>query len=1049
MNQPVWSTARATYSRHHLLRRRLIAGRRRPLAAHIHSASRKLAEDEPKPPPQGSWQPLFPHAIPLDGPVADQQKNGGLPDEGSPKTPKPVDVSHYGSALRRAGRNVKKVKELPQVGIPSWLLDRNVDLIEDRPSEPVVDGYLEGRKGLPKRSAEPPAASNSSNRVDDEPSNDVLSERYLLQQMRVHNSTVDEIASLVQAGLRIPGSENAYAIASIKNHINLSSPKKGCTGYLTAFVHELARQNEADFLRLTPQDIAEIGGDYMETISEFQMNTLSSLGYDTAKVAFSQLQTQQEEYAEQEDIDAADEESDGLDSPKFQDSLANSMSKLIGIPVKVGVVSNTKINDFFNPNKMMDTRSSGRSLSQDSANPFSGQAFTIKDDTPDMMLSLLLETMLNAPELKRIRQDPNTATNSSTKPRHDQSSNGVELQRGSNKLVVLIEDYQWMYLTTQGAKFLDKLHELVETRRKEGQAVLIVGVSSSEKFLSGRDSKGAIDEAQAQHWDRWTRNVVVPVRSNSDDGFLWNEHKRKIRDINLRHLRDMIRKTAPDQAMVSGVIDDWDIALDSKFAFLGGLDRSIWPMFRVNRIATIAQGLLSDSEPMTANAIGEALATIDASDASKYRWHKRDSERSKTSKESASSIADNDSLGSEQKKEDRLKKLRKKCNSYEKKLLNGVVDSKAIRTTFADVHVPQETIKAVKTLTSLSLVRPEAFTYGVLAHDRIPGILLYGPPGTGKTLLAKAVAKESGATVLEVSGSDVYDMYVGEGEKNVKAIFTLARKLSPCVVFIDEADAILGSRSSGHSRASHRELVNQFLREWDGVTDTNAFIMIATNRPYDLDEASLRRVPRRLLVDLPTEKDREAILRIHLKDEVLDPGVDVAKLAEQTPFYSGSDLKNLCVAAALGCVREEYEASLSGSPTTSEAENVVKASANDTAADALSSSSTTDNSTPPTEPIPPNPSSQVEPNTSSKTDTPSHPAKRVLLPRHFESALLEISASVSEDMGSLSAIRKFDEKYGDRRGRRKGLKGGYGFGVEVEGQEGGKGAGGGRVRREV
>lgn len=240
-------------------------------------------------------------------------------------------------------------------------------------------------------------------------------------------------------------------------------------------------------------------------------------------------------------------------------------------------------------------------------------------------------------------------------------------------------------------------------------------------------------------------------------------------------------------------------------------------------------------------------------------------------------------------------------------------------------------------------------------------------------------------------------MYVGEGEKNVKAIFSLAKKLTPCIVFIDEADAILGARSGGSNRTSHRELINQFLREWDGMTETSAFIMVATNRPFDLDEASLRRLPRRLLVDLPVEKDREAILKIHLKDEVLDPEVSLSQLASQTPFYSGSDLKNVAVAAALACVREEFEA--------------AGAHAKDT----------------------------------TNTEIYQYPAKRTLHSRHFTKAMDEISASISEDMGSLSAIRKFDEKYGDRRGRRK--KGGYGFKTVTESDKAGSDAA--RVRNQT
>ena len=255
-------------------------------------------------------------------------------------------------------------------------------------------------------------------------------------------------------------------------------------------------------------------------------------------------------------------------------------------------------------------------------------------------------------------------------------------------------------------------------------------------------------------------------------------------------------------------------------------------------------------------------------------------------------------------------------------------------------------------------------------------------------------------------------MYVGEGEKNVKAIFSLAKKLSPCIVFIDEADAILGARAGRSNRTSHREMINQFLREWDGMTEHSAFIMVATNRPFDLDEASLRRLPRRVLVDLPTEEDREAILKIHLKDEILDREVSLSQLASQTPFYSGSDLKNLVVAAALSCVREEVENAASypiaNPPSSITTDKVIS-------------------------PLPSEEAESESTNTDTSQDANPQSKIRTLAPRHFTHALEEISASISDDMGSLSAIRKFDEKFGDRRGRRKKI-GGYGFETIKEGE---------------
>jgi SpoVK/Ycf46/Vps4 family AAA+-type ATPase len=237
-------------------------------------------------------------------------------------------------------------------------------------------------------------------------------------------------------------------------------------------------------------------------------------------------------------------------------------------------------------------------------------------------------------------------------------------------------------------------------------------------------------------------------------------------------------------------------------------------------------------------------------------------------------------------------------------------------------------------------------------------------------MLAKAVARDSGATVLNISGSEIRQMYVGESEKVVKAVFTLAQKLSPCIVFIDEADSLLGTRAvSETGNTSRRDTINQFLLEWDGMNERNVFLMVATNRPFDLDDAVLRRLPRRLLVDLPTKEDRQSILSLHLRDEELDDSVDVAVLAEQTPFYSGSDIKNVVVSAALACVKEE----------------------NDVAAKAI-----------------------AEGNTDFK-----HPPRRRLTRLHFDKALEEIAASISEDMSTLAAMRKWDERYGDRKGRKK------------------------------
>ncbi|RKP24541.1 P-loop containing nucleoside triphosphate hydrolase protein, partial [Syncephalis pseudoplumigaleata] len=174
------------------------------------------------------------------------------------------------------------------------------------------------------------------------------------------------------------------------------------------------------------------------------------------------------------------------------------------------------------------------------------------------------------------------------------------------------------------------------------------------------------------------------------------------------------------------------------------------------------------------------------------------------------------------------------------------------KVSFKDVIAATSTIRALQTLISLPLLYPDHFNHGVLTDHALTGILLFGPPGTGKTMLAKAVAAESGSSMLEIKGSDIYDKYVGESEKNVRAIFSVARKMAPCVIFIDEVDALFASRGSDiGSGSGKRETVNQFMAEWDGLRsglrNRGVTVLCATNRPFDLDDAVLRRMPRRIL----------------------------------------------------------------------------------------------------------------------------------------------------------------------------------------------------------
>ena len=186
------------------------------------------------------------------------------------------------------------------------------------------------------------------------------------------------------------------------------------------------------------------------------------------------------------------------------------------------------------------------------------------------------------------------------------------------------------------------------------------------------------------------------------------------------------------------------------------------------------------------------------------------------------------------------------------------------------------------------------------------GLLLYGPPGCGKTFLAKAVAGELGASFLHVSLADVLDMYIGQSERNVKELFEVARTSAPCVLFLDELDAIGGKRSLNRSSGA-RTTVNQLLTELDGVGSDNegVFVLAATNHPWDVDPALRRpgRLDRTLLVLPPDREAREAILRTHLRDRPVER-IDTRRLAKATEGFSGADLAHLCESASENALME-------------------------------------------------------------------------------------------------------------------------------------------------
>ncbi len=240
------------------------------------------------------------------------------------------------------------------------------------------------------------------------------------------------------------------------------------------------------------------------------------------------------------------------------------------------------------------------------------------------------------------------------------------------------------------------------------------------------------------------------------------------------------------------------------------------------------------------------------------------------------------------------------------------VDSEATKVTFSDVAGADEAKAELSEIVDF-LKAPQRFT---AIGARIPkGVLLVGPPGTGKTLLARAVAGEAGVPFFSISGSEFVELFVGAGAARVRDLFEQAKKNAPCIIFIDELDAIGKSRANGAfigGNDEREQTLNQLLTEMDGFAagDATVIVLAATNRPETLDPALLRpgRFDRQVLVDRPDLSGREAILKIYAQKVKLADDVNLHELATRTPGFAGADLANLVNEAALLAARSRREA---------------------------------------------------------------------------------------------------------------------------------------------
>jgi SpoVK/Ycf46/Vps4 family AAA+-type ATPase len=257
-------------------------------------------------------------------------------------------------------------------------------------------------------------------------------------------------------------------------------------------------------------------------------------------------------------------------------------------------------------------------------------------------------------------------------------------------------------------------------------------------------------------------------------------------------------------------------------------------------------------------------------------------------------------------------------SQYEQTIAMEVVSPSDIPVTFKDIGGLDDIIEELTESVIYPLTMPHLYSNHSSLLSAPSGVLLYGPPGCGKTMLAKALARESGACFINLHISTLTEKWYGDSNKLVAAVFSLARKLQPTIVFIDEIDAVLGQRRSGEHEASGM-VKAEFMTHWDGLASSTVdegtqriCILGATNRIQDIDEAILRRMPKKFPVSLPNNAQRRQIFELTLRDTKIDarnlpngsPTFDINALVRMSAGMSGSDIKEACRDAAMVPIRE-------------------------------------------------------------------------------------------------------------------------------------------------
>ncbi|KAL8391453.1 hypothetical protein RB595_010174 [Gaeumannomyces hyphopodioides] len=736
-----------------------------------------------------------------------------------------------GESTEEEGKDEEPAKPPPV--LPDWFLANNVILFEDMAEAATGIRFLKSDEG--EEEAAPSKDENAKSKTG-EPG-DMAD--YELQQ-DVYDEILDLASPIVQPPAS-PAPKSATEAWAKEAAIVLQSPRAGSFEFLGHLARRIARDLHADMVWLDHNDVPNLCVDLWN--AEADGERWKSEEMNLVETVFT--------HSNGEEVSTA----------AFKAILGGAQRKLAGVHVddEKDVAPSQPNEADFVPDvagKKEGPAVAGRLADAEAHKSEGAKPVAVRDETEgknEEAPNQVEETQGKGEEAPGDKNEAKVPT------------------PAKRPLVVLLEEATAL---PEEETFCRRLREAVVAQREAGQPILVLAtvISARKWSATSQDVKNVWEGLGVKCSTSF--NVTPRHTKRADEGLKRCEEETKLVE-RWRWIRRAMRCALLDagQGAVAHGLFPSTLKQGEKHRLPDQLSedaREILVKYKNKEITSVvrqvcARARRTGAPPLEAKDVYAIMART-----------QRNIQSLKASRKADEPFEDEGGAGKKEKKkpskvQELLDKIRGDCSDKEKQLMSCVVDIDPTTAAADGIRIDPETMAGLDQMLSLRVRK----SYGLLAKEGINGGVLFGPPGTGKTHLARVVAAKSGMNLIVATPADVQSCWVGETEALIQALFSLARRISPCVIFIDEAESLLAQRRGG-DREYTRKAMSQFLSEMDGLVqgDRKAqapFLLIATNRPGDLDDAVCRRLPHMLHVPMPRLPDRRAILDIYLRDEKEEP----------------------------------------------------------------------------------------------------------------------------------------------------------------------------------